>query len=109
MGYQEKYLKYKKKYIELKSTHNMKGGVDPDSFIGKNNPQQQPILLNFKELENKDYFKSKDYCRSLIMQDSGKFEELEIKDYLKLLEEAQKRDHRKIGKEMNYFLSNSRN
>jgi hypothetical protein len=50
MGYQEKYLKYKKKYIELKSTHNMKGGVDPDSFIGKNNPQQQPILLNFKEL-----------------------------------------------------------
>jgi threonyl-tRNA synthetase len=27
----------------------------------------------------------------------------ELKDYLKLLEEAQKRDHRKIGKEMNLF------
>ena len=65
MDYEEKYLKYKKKYIELKSQKKMKGGVNPEYFIEKNIQPQKPILLNFREIGNT----SREKLKSLFMQD----------------------------------------
>jgi hypothetical protein len=75
MDYQKKYLKYKKKYSELKSKHKMEGGVNPESFMEKKNQRQQPILLKFKEL--------------------SKFKELLIKE-LKKIEEDPDEDPNKV-------------